>query len=81
VRQNLFKRLAELERVSAIAARRARANAPDPEMEKVRAMIAARAADPEVQKQMAEAPPGLLHMRVQQLRAELMERAYSSPAA
>jgi hypothetical protein len=50
-------------------------------MEKVRAMIAARAADPEVQKQMAEAPPGLLHMRVQQLRAELMERAYSSPAA
>jgi hypothetical protein len=74
VKQNLYKRLAELERVSAIAARQARANAPDPEMEKIKAMLQARAADPEVQKQMAEAPPGFLHMRVQQLRAELMGR-------
>ena len=74
MKQNLYKRLAELERVSEIAARRARANAPDPEMEKLKAMLQARAADPEVQKLMAEAPPGFLGMRVQQLRAELMGR-------
>ena len=77
MRQKPYKRLAELERVSEIAARRARANAPDPEMEKLKAMFQARAADPEVQKQMAESPPGFLGMRVQQLRAELMGKAYS----
>jgi hypothetical protein len=77
MKQQLYKRLTELERRSETAAHRARANQPDPEMEKISAMLQAQAADPQFQKMMAEAPPGFLHMRVQQLRAELMGRAYS----
>ena len=50
-----------------------------PEMEKVMAWLEARAADPELQKLMAESPLGFLGMRVQQLRAELMGRAFHQP--
>jgi hypothetical protein len=78
VKQRLCKRLAELERVNEIAARRARATLAQPEMEKAMAWLEKRAADPQLQQLLAESPIGFLGMRVRELRAELRGRAYSA---
>jgi predicted metal-dependent hydrolase len=74
--QKLCKRLEELEKISA-AAQRARTSSGDRQaLERLRARLEARRASPELAKLLAESSPDFLRNRMQELRAQLRERAY-----
>jgi hypothetical protein len=76
MKQKLCKRLEELERISAAAARRGRATCGNRQaLEELRARLEARRASPELQKLLAESSPDFLRNRMQEVRAKLWERA------
>jgi hypothetical protein len=78
MRQTMCRRLKELEKINAAAAERARASSVDHSaLNKIAARLEAWRASPELAKLVAESPPDFLHNRVQELRAQLRERASS----
>jgi hypothetical protein len=77
MKQKLYKRLEELERISAAAALQARLNLDfKPEKEKLLAIINAWEQDPRLEQLLAESPPEFLGVKVRELRQELMEKAH-----
>ena len=78
MRQKLCRRLEELEKIGAAAA--AHLERMKPRDRRVLDELIAKAeawhADPVNQKWLAEQPPEFFYTRVQQLRAQLAERAY-----
>ena len=78
MRQKLCRRLEELERISVAAATRRFEKSSDYERKIADIMehVHAWHADPVNQKWLAEQPPEFFYNRVQQLRAQLAERAY-----
>jgi hypothetical protein len=77
VRQKLFRRLEDLEKLSAEAAARREPKNGDYErkMAEIMEQVNAWHADPVNQTWLAEQPPEYLFVQVQTLRQELMERA------
>jgi hypothetical protein len=77
MRQKLCRRLEDLEKISAAAAARRVTTSSDDRraLDALWASVDAWHAVPENQVWVATQPPGFLHYRVQELRAQLMEIA------
>jgi len=76
LRQNVYKRLEGLEKISAAMARRAGLSPADQQkLDNAWAKVQAWHADPKNQQCLAERPPGFMQTRVQELKQELLEIA------
>ena len=75
MKQMLSKRLVALEKIAA-AERARRTSTVSPDMQSLLAMVDAWAVDPRLELLLAETPPDIHRVKVQDLRDELTVRAY-----